>query len=125
MKQTRAYERLSIAIPIFILGNDENGKSFIEFAMVVNVGAGGALIAHRRFLRTNEKVSLEIPCVPYFRTEVVAQTVTRSEAVVLRGAMCSTCHLTAVRFAAPIPFATKMNPEKKLSSRAEECSTRR
>jgi hypothetical protein len=50
---------------MFIRGVDERGKEFLEFGTAVNICAGGALLATRRFLRHDAKVSLEIPPAPF------------------------------------------------------------
>jgi hypothetical protein len=60
----RKWERLPLAIPVFVRSSDETGKEFLEFATAWNVSAGGALIAVKRSLRLSSQVSLEIPSAP-------------------------------------------------------------
>lgn len=62
--ERRKWPRLRLAIPVFIRNRDENGKDLLEFATVLNVSAGGALVAVRRSLPLSSPVSLEIPSAP-------------------------------------------------------------
>src|SRR5512143_931826 len=57
----RRWERLPIAIPIFVRGLDENGKSFVEFSTATNLNAGGILLLSRRNLPAGQEITLEIP----------------------------------------------------------------
>lgn len=58
----RNWQRLPLAIPVFVHGTDESGHRFVEFATAINISAGGAQLAIRRYLAPTSKVSLEIPC---------------------------------------------------------------
>jgi PilZ domain-containing protein len=62
----RRWDRLPIAIPVFVRGSDETGKKFVEFATAANLNAGGMLLLTRRALPTGLVVTLEIPTpAPY------------------------------------------------------------
>jgi hypothetical protein len=64
-KQTserRKWQRLPLAIPVFVHGVDDSGQRFVEFATALNISAGGAQLAVRRFLPPTARVSIEIPC---------------------------------------------------------------
>lgn len=60
----RRWQRLGLAIPVFVRGVDDTGKSFLEFATALNVSAGGALLVLRRHLSSRTAVSVEIPAAP-------------------------------------------------------------
>ncbi|MCU1298019.1 MAG: hypothetical protein JWO91_2297 [Acidobacteriaceae bacterium] len=60
----RRWERLPLAIPVFVRSSDDSGKEFLEFATAWNVSAGGALVAVKRSLRLSSQVLLEIPIAP-------------------------------------------------------------
>jgi hypothetical protein len=60
----RKWERLPLAIPVFVRSADDTGKEFLEFATAWNISAGGALVAVKRSLRLSSQVSLEIPSAP-------------------------------------------------------------
>ncbi len=62
-QNTRKYPRLPIAFPVFVHATEHDGRSFLEFATVLNVSAGGALLALRRVPQTRH-VALEIPVMP-------------------------------------------------------------
>jgi PilZ domain len=57
----RRWERLPIAIPIFVRGSDESGRRFVEFATATNINAGGMSVLSRRALQPGLMVTLEIP----------------------------------------------------------------
>ena len=59
--ERRRWQRLPLAIPVFIRCQDENGKDILEFATALNVSAGGMLVAVRRMLPDVEQYSLEVP----------------------------------------------------------------
>ena len=62
--ERRNWDRLPLAIPVFVRTRDENGKDLLEFATALNISAGGALVAVRRSLPLSSQVLLEIPSAP-------------------------------------------------------------
>jgi PilZ domain len=62
--ERRRWARLPFAIPVFVRGRDLQGKEFVEFSVMLNESAGGALVAIRRSLRRASRVALEIPSAP-------------------------------------------------------------
>ena len=63
-KDRRQWDRLPVAIPVFVRGVDENGKKFLEFTSLLNISAGGGLLALRRYVPESSGVTLEIPSAP-------------------------------------------------------------
>lgn len=64
----RRWDRLPIAIPIFVRGSDESGKEFVEFTTAANINPGGMLLVSRRSLPVGLLVTLEIPTpTPFFQ----------------------------------------------------------
>jgi c-di-GMP-binding flagellar brake protein YcgR len=59
--QRRKWGRLPISIPIFVRANKESGEELLEFATALNLSAGGALLACRKYLDPGASVRLEIP----------------------------------------------------------------
>lgn len=65
MCERRQWERISLPVPIFVRGTDENGSLFQEFTTALNVSAGGvAFMVRRRPAFSGSTVSLEIPAAP-------------------------------------------------------------
>ncbi|HXZ34159.1 MAG TPA: PilZ domain-containing protein [Terriglobales bacterium] len=62
--ERRKWERLPLAIPIFVRRKDGNDKELLEFATALNVSAGGALVVVRRSLPLSSQVLLEVPSAP-------------------------------------------------------------
>ena len=42
--ERRHWQRLPLAIPVFVHGQDEHGNKFVEFATAMNISAGGVAI---------------------------------------------------------------------------------
>ena len=62
--ERRTWQRLPLAIPVFVRGADRQGNEFFELTMASDIGGGGALVAIRHDLRVGSRLKLEIPCVP-------------------------------------------------------------
>ncbi|HXY16462.1 MAG TPA: PilZ domain-containing protein [Terriglobales bacterium] len=62
--ERRKWQRLPLAIPIFVRSKDGNDRELLEFATALNVSAGGALVVVRRSLPLSAQVLLEIPSAP-------------------------------------------------------------
>jgi c-di-GMP-binding flagellar brake protein YcgR len=100
--ERRRWERIPLAIPVFIRGKDADGKEFREFTTAFNISAGGILLATRRYVPKSSSISLEIPAGPMssqlagrkFYRDLVgrAVTVTHSEQ----------CYLCGVKFSRPL-----------------------
>ena len=57
----RKWDRLPISIPIFVRANQDSGEELLEFATALNLSAGGALLACRKYVDPGTPVRLEIP----------------------------------------------------------------
>jgi PilZ domain len=97
--ERRRWERLSVPVPMFIKGVDERGKKFLEFGTAINICAGGALLASRRFLPNDSKVSLEIPPPPFPKEKSKARNL-RARVVHVRTA--DRYHLSSLAFSKPL-----------------------
>jgi hypothetical protein len=111
----RRWERIPVAIPVFLRGKDADGKEFREFTTAFNIGGGGVLLATRRYVPRQSTIFLEIPAGPlssqpmpqkYYRDMIGrAVTVTHSEQ----------CYLCGIKFNRPLvqPFTKKASSKKK------------
>lgn len=63
-QERRKWQRLPLAIPIFVRRKDGDDRELLEFATALNVSAGGALVAVRRSLPLASPVLLEVPSAP-------------------------------------------------------------
>jgi len=68
-KIARKWERLQLAIPVFVRTRDENDKDSLVFATAINISAGGALVVVRRSFPKSTPISLEIPSAPIGPTD--------------------------------------------------------
>jgi hypothetical protein len=63
--ERRQWERIPLAVPVFVRGTDENGSLFQEFTTALNISAGGlAFMVRRRPDLSASAISLEIPAAP-------------------------------------------------------------
>jgi hypothetical protein len=60
-RERRAWQRIPLAVPVFVRGTDESGTNFLEFTAALNVSAGGMLVSLRHHLPRRSQVCLEIP----------------------------------------------------------------
>jgi hypothetical protein len=100
--ERRQWDRLKLAIPMFIRGTDQHGKRFIELATALNISAGGALIAVRRYLQPDSAISLDIPSSPLLQAAALPEAVHTMEGRLLRVTMADRHCLAGVEFARPL-----------------------
>jgi hypothetical protein len=103
-EERRRWPRLPIAIPAFVRGSDELGKALLEFATILDIGAGGVLFSSRKQVKPRSRVSLEIPISPLAREEA-GQVQTKFEARVLRSISGNGCYSVAAQFKGPLSRA--------------------
>lgn len=101
-QERRRWERLPIAIPVFVRGRDRNGKDFIEFASALNISAGGMLLVTRRCLSSLTGVKVEIPSAPVPRSGVLSRAARTFKVKVTRDSCMNRCHYVGVKFSRPL-----------------------
>src|SRR2546427_11634768 len=100
--ERRRWERLSLAIPVFVHWVDAQGREFLEFCTLLNESAGGALLAIRKPLRRWSRVSLEIPSAPISKNVKLRQTIRTLRARVIRITYVDGWNLCGLQFARPL-----------------------
>jgi hypothetical protein len=98
----RRWDRLPVSIPVFVRGVDERGKEFLEFATALNISAGGALLASRRYIPPLSKISLEIPCAPMPEVSALPDSVRTLNARLVRVMPSERFHLMGLKFSKPL-----------------------
>ena len=98
----RRWERLPLAIPVFVRGLDPNGKQFIEFATALDISVGGALLAIQRHLPKGSKIMLELPSTPGPQVKVARQTKQSVSAKLVRVTNGDHCQLLGLKFHRPL-----------------------
>jgi len=101
-RERRRFDRLPIAIPLFVRGADKEGKKFLDFTVAINMSAGGALVASRRSLSPTSWLSLEIPAAPIPALQLDPGLKRAISARVLRSFAKDAFTLYAVRFVPPL-----------------------
>ena len=100
-KDKRRWQRLSLNIPVYARGQDENGEEFIEFTTILDVSAGGALLLTRRSLAPSTQVSLRLLSVPLLEAtheERLLGSIRTREARVVRAQASGKHHLSGLEF---------------------------
>ena len=100
--ERRRWERIPITIPLFVRASGEGSRRFLEFGNVLNISAGGALLAVRQFLPSPCNISLEIPAAPVAEAAQLPPSSRMLEARLLRVQPLDRCYLWAVRFQRPL-----------------------
>jgi c-di-GMP-binding flagellar brake protein YcgR len=115
--ERRKWQRLPLAIPVFVRSRAEADKEFLEFATALNVSAGGMLVAVRRSIPSAAQVSLEIPSAPLAALASLP-TVTRNlRAKVVRMQHGEGYNLVGLKFSRPLVNSnTPARPRRKLTS---------
>jgi hypothetical protein len=101
-RERRRSQRLSIAIPIFARALDSQGREFLEFTTTLNISAGGALLALRRYLPPESAISLEIPAAPLPHLASRPKLLRAFPAQVVRMTPSEPSYLCAIRFNRPL-----------------------
>lgn len=103
-QERRQWQRLPLAIPLFIRCHDDKGKDVLEFATALNVSAGGMLVAVRRMLPTAGQYSLEIPSAPIPDASLLPQASRRLRARPVRVIHAKDYHLVGLKFSRALPI---------------------
>ncbi len=111
--ERRRWERLPIAIPVFVRGVDDRGKEFMEFTSALNISAGGALLAVRRYMKRSSRVTLEIPSAPLPQLEGAPQVVRNIRGEVVRVTHSDHGHLWALKFTRLLPELASNRTDRK------------
>lgn len=111
-RERRRWERIPVTIPLFVR-TVVDGRRVLEFANVVNISAGGALLAVRRFVRQPAQISLEIPAAPVADTAALPASARLMEAKVLRVDNAERYFLWAVRFRRPLAAEATVSPKRR------------
>jgi PilZ domain len=102
-RDRRRWERLPLAIPVFVRGLDPNGRQFVDFATALDISIGGALLAIHRHLPRGSKIMIEIPSAPASHGAKGAKASRQSfYARAVRVVNGDSCHLMGLQFQKPI-----------------------
>jgi c-di-GMP-binding flagellar brake protein YcgR len=105
--ERRKWNRLPLAIPVFVRSRDEKGKEFLEFATALNVSAGGMLVAVKRALGPSAQVMLEIPSAPLATLAGLPRASRNMRAKALRMSHAEGYHLLGLKFSRPIQLTAR------------------
>ena len=112
-RELRKWERLPLAIPVFVRSRDDKGKEFLEFATALNIGGGGALIALRRALPQSARVLLEIPSAPLAASASLPKSSRTLRARAIRINHADGYHLLGLKFARPLTDPIQQAPTRR------------
>ena len=98
----RRWDRLPVAVPVFVRGADKDGKEFLEFATALNLSAGGALVVMRRYFPASQDLSLEFPAAPIAEEKLLSGSSRTLSAQLVRVVNSERCDLWGLQFARPL-----------------------
>jgi c-di-GMP-binding flagellar brake protein YcgR len=111
--ERRKWERLPLAIPIFVRSKDGNDKELLEFATALNVSAGGALVAVRRSLPLSSQVLLEIPSAPLVSITDLPKASRHLQARIVWATHKEAYQLAGIKFSHALRNSTSNRPARK------------
>jgi c-di-GMP-binding flagellar brake protein YcgR len=115
--ERRRWPRLPLAIPIFVRSQAGAYKEFLEFATVLNVSAGGMLVAVRRSIPISAQVSLEIPSAPVGALAELPRVTRNMQARVLRMEHGEGYNMAGLKFSRPLAVPkTPIRSQRKVAS---------
>jgi hypothetical protein len=116
--ERRKWPRLVLAIPVFIRTHDEQGKELLEFATVLNVSAGGMLVAVRRVLPPAAPIQLEIPSSPILALASLTSASRNLRGKALRSTHEDGYYLLGLKFSRPLgkPVSSGVAKRRKVLS---------
>lgn len=118
--ERRKFERLPLAIPVFVRGLDPNGRQFVDFATALDISVGGALVAIHRFLPKGSKIMIEIPSAPLSSgPKVPRASRQRLYAKTVRFTEGEACKLVGLQFSKPIQLAAPRSVKAKNAAKSK------
>jgi c-di-GMP-binding flagellar brake protein YcgR len=116
--ERRKWVRLPLAIPVFVRSRDHNSNEILEFTTILNVSAGGMLVAVRKVPRLSSEIRLEIPSVPVSAPATISKASRGLRARVLRSTPVEGYTLLGLKFSHPLlasPNRPKSRKRKAIS----------
>jgi c-di-GMP-binding flagellar brake protein YcgR len=102
VSERRKWMRLPLAIPVFVRSRDHNSNETLEFATILNVSAGGMLVAVRKVPLLNSEIHLEIPSVTVSAPNTISKVSRGLRARVLRSTPVEGYTLLGLKFSHPL-----------------------
>ena len=109
VQERRRWQRLPLAIPIFVHGIDERANPVTEFSTTLNISAGGALLAMRASLSPSRRILIQVPA-GFPKPHLPVRTQQKFPARVLRITRRDHWYLCAVAFSSPLKVSTRRIP---------------
>ena len=122
--ERRKWERLPLAIPVFVRGLDPNGRQFVDFATALDISVGGALLAIHRVLPRGSKIMIEIPSAPVTsHSKVPRATRQRMYAKAVRVSEGENCKIMGLQFQKPLMMGhTPASPKPRARAKSKEAA---
>ena len=100
--ERRKWERLPLAIPVFLRNHPGESGGSVEFASARDVSGGGMLVVSRRSRSVSSRILLEIPVAPLDGMAEVPAAARCFDGIILRSQAADGYHLLAVQFSSPL-----------------------
>ncbi len=109
--ERRKWERLPLAIPVFLRNHPGESGGSVEFASARDVSGGGMLVVSRRSRRVSSRILLEIPVAPLAGMAEIPAAARCFDGIIVRSQAIDAYHLLAVQFSSPL--GEKPSPVKR------------
>ena len=100
--ERRKWERLPLAVPVFLRNHPGESGGSVEFASARDVSGGGMLVVSRRARSVSSRILLEIPVAPLAGMAEIPAAARCFDGIILRSHPVEGYHLLAVQFSCPL-----------------------
>jgi hypothetical protein len=94
----RKHTRLKIAIPVFVRGIDDSGKTFVELATILNLSACGALLMMLHKVASGADLAMELPSAPLVDDGLLREAVRHIQGRITRVIPKGKCYVAGMQF---------------------------
>lgn len=103
--ERRKWDRIPLAVPLFVRGKDSSGEKFSDLTVARDVGGGGLLLASHRSLSIHTKLTLQVPSTPWLARVRSARDAQTLRGQILRVVPTETVNFYGVKFIHPLIVA--------------------
>lgn len=98
----RRWDRIPLAMPLFVCGKDSDGQKFSDLTVARDIGGGGLFFASHRSLSRSARLTLQVPSAPW-HTKLMGSRGTRTlKGRIVRVVPTESLNFYALQFSHPL-----------------------
>jgi hypothetical protein len=123
--ERRGWDRIPLAVPLFIRGKDSDGEKFSDLTVARDIGGGGLVFASHRSLRRLARLTLQVPSAPWLTKVRGTRGAQVLKGRIVRVVPTESFNFYALQFTHPLVMArTKAREARSLRSLSQGRATR-